>query len=214
MSVVFGHLAEYRDGIIITIELALLSYVFAAIIGVVLASFRVSPVPPLQRAASLYVGFFRNTPLVVLFALFFFGLTKVGIQYSPFVSSIIVLSAYTGAYVGEAVRSGVNSVSKGQAEAARAIGLNFRQVLSLVILPQALRTVVAPLGNLFIANAKNTSIAFTISVIELTGTANQLTTRFAEPIPIFLAAAVGYLAIVIPAGLVFGAIESKVAIKR
>jgi glutamate transport system permease protein len=214
VDVVFENIGAYADGVLTTIRLALLSFAFAMVIGVVIASFRVSPIPPLRRFATFYVALFRNTPLVVLMAFFFFGLTKIGIRYPPFTSAAIVLSAYTGAYISEAVRSGVNSVSKGQAEAARAIGLNFVQVLTLVILPQALRTVVAPIGNLFIANAKNTSIAYTIGLVELTGTASQLTTQLARPLQLFGAAAIAYVLMIIPTGLLFGAIEQRVAIRR
>lgn len=180
----------------------------------VIASCRVSPVPPLQRFGSVYVSIFRNTPLLVLFFLFFFGFPKLGFQYSPFVSSIIVLSAYTGAYIGEAVRSGINSVSTGQAEAARAIGLRFTQLLALVVIPQALRTVVQPIGNLFIANTKNTSIALTIGVLELTGVANRLANQTAQVIAAFLGAALIYVILLVPAGAVIGWIETRVAIKR
>jgi glutamate transport system permease protein len=214
VGVVFENFAAFVDGVWVTVRLALLSFALAMLIGVFIAAFRVSPIPPLQKFATFYVAMFRNTPLVVLFALFFFGLTKVGIRYPPFTSSVLVLGAYTGAYISEAVRSGVNSVSRGQAEAARAIGLNFLQVLSLIVLPQALRTVVAPIGNLFIANVKNTSIAFTIGVVELTGTASTLTSVLARPLPLFGAAAFAYVLLIIPSGFVIQAIEQKVAIRR
>jgi glutamate transport system permease protein len=180
----------------------------------VVAAFRVSPAPPLRIAGAWYVEVFRNIPLPVLFAVFFFGFPKIGVLYSPFTSAIIVLSVYTGAFLAETVRSGINTVARGQAEAARAIGLTFPQTLRIVILPQALRTVVAPVGNIFIALIKNSSIAFTISVAELTGVADQLQTVTARPVEVFLGAAVGYLILTLPSGAVFAAIEQRVAIKR
>jgi glutamate transport system permease protein len=196
------------------VALTVLSFAAALAVGTVVAAFRVSPVPPLRWAATVYVELVRNTPLTVLFVLFFFGLTKVGVKYSPFVSSVIVLGGYTSTFVGETVRSGINAVASGQAEAARSLGLTFPQVMSIVVLPQAFRTVVGPLGSLFIALIKNSSIASVISVLELTEVADRLNTATARPIPVFLGAAAGYLLLALPSGLVVGAIERRVAIKR
>src|SRR3954451_11840333 len=184
----------------VTVQLTVLGFIFASAIGIVVAACRVSPVPPLRLAGTLYVEVFRNIPLIVLFVLFFFGFPKIGIKYSPFASSVIVLSVYTGAFIGETVRAGINTVAKGQAEAARAIGLTFGQTLRIVILPQALRSVVAPLGNLFIALIKNSSLAYTISVVELTGTADRLTTDTSQPLAVFGGAFIAYLILTLPAG--------------
>src|SRR5688572_19262731 len=189
-----------------TVSLTLLAFTAAMVVGTVVAAFRVSPVPPLRWAGATYVELVRNTPLAVLFVLFYFGVTKVGIIYGPFTSAVIVLGAYTGAFVAETVRSGVNAVATGQAEAARALGLTFPQVLRIVVLPQAFRTVVAPLGNLFIALTKNSSVASVISVLELTEVADRLNTSTARPIPVFLGAAVAYLVLTMPSGWAVGAI--------
>ena len=101
---------------------------------------------------------------------------------------MIILSIYTGAFIGEAVRAGINTVAVGQVEAARAIGLTFTQVLGLVVLPQALRSVVQPVGSLFSALVRNTSLAYAISVVELTGTADRIGNETAEYLPAFLGA--------------------------
>jgi glutamate transport system permease protein len=179
-----------------------------------MASFRVSPVPPLRAAGTAYVEVVRNIPLAVLMVLFFFGFPKLGIAYSPFVSAVIVLSAYTGAFMTETIRAGINTVARGQVDAARAVGLTFPQVLGLVVLPQALRSVVAPLGNLFIALTKNTSIAFLISTPELTRVTHELAFETAQPLAVFLGTAVAYLLLTLPSGLVFGAIERRAAVRR
>lgn len=205
---------RFVEGALVTLRLTLLSFVGAMAIGVVIASFRVSPIPPLRRFSSAYVSVFRNTPLLVIFFLFFFGLPKVGILFQPFTSAVIVMSMYTGAYMGEVVRSGINAVSAGQMEAGRAIGLNFVQLLRLIVVPQALRTVVAPIGNLFIANAKNTSIALTIGVVELTSVSRELINRTAEVWPSLLGAAAIYTMALLFSGYLFGAIERRVAIAR
>lgn len=214
MDVVFDNLDVFFAGLRTTVSLTLLSYTAALVIGIVVAACRVSPVPPLRFAGAFYVETVRNTPLTVLFVLFFFGLTKVDIKYSAFITAVIVLGGYTGAFVGETVRSGINTVSRGQAEAARSLGLTFPQVLGIVVLPQALRTVVAPLGSLFVALIKNSSIAALIAVPELVYRTDSLSNDTARPIPIFLGAAIAYLLLTIPSGFAIRAIERRTAIKR
>ena len=191
-----------------TVSLTLLSFAVAFVIGIVVAACRVSPVPPLRVAGAFYVETVRNTPLTVLFVLFFFGLTKVGISYAAFTTAIIVLGGYTGAFVGETVRSGINSVSRGQAEAAARSGSRSRRCLRIVVLPQALRTVVAPLGSLFIALIKNSSIAVVIvgAGADRPAPKTSPTTRPAA-IPVYLGAAVAYLMLTMPSGSAFGALE-------
>ncbi len=156
----------------------------------------------------------RNCPLTVLFFLFWFGLPNAGVQFPRFVSAVIVLAVYTGAFVAESIRAGINTVAAGQAEAARSLGLTFVQVLGQIVLPQALRSVVAPLGNVFIALIKNSSIAYTISVVELTGQAQTLAVRTTEVFPVFAAAAAGYLVLTLPSGFAVGWLERRLAIKR
>lgn len=214
MGVVFDNLDLYWEGMRTTASLTLLSFAVAFFIGIAVAAFRVSPVPPLRAAGTAYVEVFRNIPLPVLFVLFFFGFPKIGVIYSPFTSAIVVLSVYTGAFLGETIRAGINTVARGQAEAARAIGLTFPQTLRIVVLPQALRTVVQPTGNIFSALIRNSSIAYTISVAELTGVADRLNTATAKPVPVFVGAALAYLVMTLPAGAAIGAIERKVAFKR
>ena len=214
MDVVFDNLDLFLKGMRLTVALTLLSYVVAFVIGTLIAAFRVSPVPPLRAVGAFYVATVRNTPLAVLMIGFLFGGGDVGLLYSYFTTAVIVLSVYTGSFVAEAIRSGVNAVARGQAEAARALGLTFPQVLRIVVLPQALRTVVAPLGSIFIALIKNSALAALISVNELGGTTEQLINETARATPIFLGAALGYLALTVPSGLLLGVIERRVAIKR
>lgn len=178
------------------------------------AAFRVSPVAPLRAAGTVYVEVIRNCPLTVLFVLFFFGLPNAGIIYPRFASAVIVLGIYTSSFVAEVVRAGINTVSTGQVEAARSIGLTFPQVLGDVVLPQALRSVVSPLGNLFVALVRNSSIAYTISVVELTGTFQRVAIESAEFFPALLAVATIYLAITLPAGYLIGVLERRLAVRR
>ncbi len=214
MGVVFDNLGAFGEGLRTTAALAVLSYLVAFLVGTFVAALRVSPVLPLRWLGTVWTEILRNTPLTVLFFVFFFGFTKLGILYGPFRSAVIVLGCYTSAFVAETVRSGINSVSPGQAEAARALGLTFPQVLGTIVLPQALRTVVAPLGSLFIALTKNTSIAFTVAVVELTRVVNDLANQTGEAIPLYAGAAVAYLLLTLPSSAAIGAIERKVAIRR
>jgi glutamate transport system permease protein len=214
VSVVLDNLDVFLDGMRRTVELSVLSFVLAFLLGIFVAALRVSPVPPLRWASTTYIELVRNTPLLVLLYIMVFAVPSIGFTYSYFASAVIVLTAYTATFVGETVRSGINSVSTGQAEAARAIGLTFPQVLRLVVLPQALRTVVGPLGGIFIALLKNSGVAVAINVPELTSAASDIGTRTADFIPAFLGAAVAYLLLTIPSGFATTWIERRLAIKR
>ncbi len=214
MDVVLDNLDFYWEGFRTTVVLTGASFAIAFVVGVLVAAFRVSPVPPLRLAGAVWVELLRNTPLAVLFFLFIFGLPKAGLLYGPLVSAIIVLSAYTSTFVAETVRAGINSVSRGQAEAARALGLTFPQVLGGIVLPQALRTVVAPLGSVLIALIKNSGIASAFLVVELTFVAETLGNSTAQPIAAFLGAALAYVLLALPTGWGVGILERRVAIKR
>jgi glutamate transport system permease protein len=214
VHVLIDNAGAFGSGFRLTVLLTLASFAGALVIGIVVASCRVSPVAPLRAAGTAYVETLRNIPLLALLFLFFFGFPKLGIRYPPFPSAALVIAAYTGAFVAEAVRSGVNTVARGQAEAARALGLTFGQSLRLVVLPQALRAVVAPIGNLFIALIKNTSLASTISVMELGFVTDKLINETAQPVALLFGAAVAYLVLALTASYAFQAIEHRVAIKR
>lgn len=214
MNVVTDNLAFYLRGMGTTALLSLASFALAMLVGVVVAGFRVSPIPPLRWVGTFYVETVRNTPLLVLLFLFVFGLTKVGILFGYFTSAVIVLGGYTGALVAETVRAGINSVAVGQAEAARALGLTFPQILGRVILPQALRTVVGPLGGLFVALIKNSALASLISVVDLTGVADRVTTATARPLEAFGVAGLAYVALAIPTGLAVGWLDRRLAVRR
>lgn len=214
MNVIVDNLDVFLEGMRLTALLSLLSFAMAMVLGTLVAGMRVSPVPPLRWASTTYIELIRNTPLLVLMYLFFFGFPSIGFRYSPFVSAIIVLTAYTGTFVAETVRSGINSVSKGQAEAARAIGLTFPQTLGVVVMPQALRTVVGPLGGIFIALLKNSSLAVVIGVSELTSAAERVGTDTARFIPAYLGAAAFYLMMTVPSGFAVAWLDRRTAIKR
>jgi glutamate transport system permease protein len=199
-----------------TLSLAVVSGVCALLLGTVLAGMRVSPVPPLRGLATFYVEVFRNTPLTVVFFFLAFGIVEIDLQFpSRFITAVAALSLYTAAFVCEALRSGINAVPPGQAEAARALGLTFGQALRQVVLPQAFRTVVPPLGNVWIALAKNTSIAAGFAVTELTASLQRLANVNADQLlAVFAAVVAGYLVITLPSAWLIRVVENRVAIVR
>ena len=204
-----------RDAFGQTLLLSVLSGVLALVLGVVLATMRVSPIPPLRGLATFYVEAFRNTPLTVVFFFVLFRLPQIDTVVSFFTGAVIAVGMYTAAFVAEAVRSGINSVSPGQAEAARALGLGFGQSLREVVLPQAFRTVVPPLGSVFIAMVKNTSIAAGFSVSELSSTLPRLVNANAgDLLVVLLGVVVGYMIITVPMAYAVNRLERRVAILR
>ena len=199
-----------------TLSLAVASGVCALVLGTVLAAMRVSPVAPLRGLATFYVEVFRNTPLTVVFFFLAFGIVQIDLQFpSRFITAVAALSLYTAAFVCEALRSGINAIPPGQAEAARALGLTFGQSLRQIVLPQAFRTVVPPLGNVWIALAKNTSIAAGFAVTDLTAALQRLANANADQLlAVFAAVVLGYLVITLPSAWLIRAIENRVAIVR
>ena len=205
-----------RDAFLTTLSLALLSGLFSLLLGTVLVAMRVSPVAPLRGLATFYVEVFRNTPLTVVFFFLVFGIVQIDLSFpSRFIAAVSALSLYTAAFVAEALRSGINAVPPGQAEASRAIGLTFGQSLREVVLPQAFRTVVPPLGNVWIAMVKNTSIAAGFAVTELTASLQRLSNANAgELLLVLLAVVAGYMLITVPSAVFINRVERRVAILR
>jgi len=198
-----------------TIRLTGLSATVALVLGTVLAAMRVAPAPPLRWAGATYVDLVRNTPLTLVFVLVVFGLPELGFQLSFFLRAAIALSIYTAAFVAEALRSGINAVQSGQAEAARAIGMTFGQTLREVVLPQAFRTVIPPLGNILIALTKNSAIAEAFGVVEATGTFDNLIRDYPESFwALFIGTASGYVVIVLAISGVLRVVERRSVVLR
>jgi glutamate transport system permease protein len=212
----------YFNGFLGTLRICLFAAVGALVLGTLLAAFRVSPAPPLRFLGLAWVTVFRNSPLAVTLFTFAFALPLVGIKFPTFGGNaffwpgVTGLICYTAAFVCEAVRSGINSVPPGQAEAARAVGLTFQQTLGSVVLPQAIRTVVPPLGSVIIAMIKNSAIVGAFGVAgELFSVDSALsaTGRYSA-LSSLTGVAIAYLVITIPAGIALGAIERRIEVKR
>lgn len=206
----------------INIQLAFWAAIGSLILGTVLALMRISPVASLRWAGAAYVNIFRNTPLTIIIA---FGVLGLYAQLNLILAddfdlnffriAVLGLSVYHAAFVCESIRSGVNTVPLGQAEAARAIGLSFLPAARLVIMPQAFRGAIAPLGNTMIALTKNTTVAAAGSVAETAGLMLAMIEFRSDVIlMIFLTFAVGYVILVIPIGLLTTYLSKKLAVAR
>ncbi|MEU7087436.1 amino acid ABC transporter permease [Streptomyces achromogenes] len=215
MNVLLDHLADFREGFIGTVLLTLASGLLAMILGVVIAGFRVSPVPPLRMFGTAWVTLFRNTPLTLLFLIAWFVVPVIFVPgLSPWTKALLALGFYTSAFVCEAVRSGINTVPMGQAEAARSLGMSFSQTLRLIILPQATRSVIAPLSSIFIALTKNSAIAGAFSVTELFGVQKLLSDKGFPIAWIFLWVALGYLVVTFSISGLFRLLERRLGVAR
>ncbi len=215
MDFLIENFDTFADAFGETLLMALLAGVLALVLGTALAAMRVSPIPPLRGLATFYVEVFRNTPLTVVFVMIIFGLPEIDAGVSPFPGAVLSVGLYTAAFVCEAIRSGINSISAGQAEAARAIGLTFGQSLREVVLPQAFRTVVPPLGNVWIAMVKNTSIAAGFFIPELSSLLPRFSNSDADHlIAILIGIVIAYLLITLPSAYAVSRLEKRAVILR
>ncbi|GGN17347.1 amino acid ABC transporter permease [Lentzea pudingi] len=191
------------EGFLNTVALTVLSFAVALLVGLLVAVLRIVPVPLLRGAGAVYVEVWRNVPLLAWLVLFVFGLPEVGVTMPLFWTACTAIALYEAAFVAEALRSGVRSVASGQGEAARALGLSFRQSLWHVVLPQALKRVVQPLANIAIALTMATALAGVVGVVDMTRAAQRINLELAQPLLVFTGVGLCYL--VMAAGIGFGA---------
>lgn len=214
----------FLDGLLGTVKLSVVAGILSTILGLVVAAMRVSPIPALRVAGTAWSGFFRNTPLTLVFLGTSVVLPIIGIRFAWadaigldtfFIFAVIALSTYTSCFVADAIRSGFNSVPVGQAEAARAVGMTFGQTLRLVVLPQALRTVLPPLASMYIAMIKNSAIAEFFNVGELTKFFDDSVRDHPEHLYAeFIAVALGYIVLTLLVSAAFNLAERKLAVTR
>jgi len=235
VSVILDHLDVFAGGFWLTLQLCFLAAIGALLIGTVIAVMRISPVPPLRALGTAYVTVFRNVPLTIVFFFSAFALpalgsnadflripgvdqifTRLGIDLPYFRFAIIALSLYTGAFICEALRAGINAVPAGQAEAARAIGLTFGQNLRFVVLPQAWKAAIVPLGSVIIAMIKNSALAGFFGVVgDLSNSGYSLITVQGEPaIPVMIGISIGFLIMTVPLGVLLDRVEKQRAVAR
>ncbi|MFJ9839374.1 amino acid ABC transporter permease [Kitasatospora sp. NPDC101155] len=214
MKTLTDNWSTYWDGFLGTLSLFAVSAVLSLVLGVLIAGFRVSPVRPLRVFGTVWVTLLRNTPLTLLFFIVVLGLPRFNITLPFYTFAVLALGCYTSAFVCEAMRSGINTVPSGQGEAARSLGLGFGQTMGLVVLPQAYRSVVGPIGSVMIALVKNSAIAGSFSVTELLGTYRTINELGYSIVWTFVWIAVGYLIITFAVSAVFNLLERRVAVSR
>ncbi|CAM5283713.1 MULTISPECIES: amino acid ABC transporter permease [Streptomyces] len=224
----FDFISDYDDPTLlgafwVTVQLTVFSAIGSLIWGTLLAAMRVSPVPLMRGFGTAYVNIVRNIPLTVIVVFSSLGLADIfgvtmgapdDFELQGFRLAVISLVAYTAAFVCEALRSGINTVPVGQAEAARAIGLSFSQVLRLIVLPQAFRSVIGPLANVLIALTKNTTVAATIGVAEAALLMKEMIENEAQTVLIGAVFAFGFVVLTLPTGLILGWLSKRLAVKR
>lgn len=209
---------QYRDlffeGLLATLQLTVLSFLFAMLVGTVMAIFRISPIAPLRAVGLIYVDIFRNVPLLSLIIVVVYALPEIGLMWSYNNSVIISMSLVGGAFICESLRAGINSVPAGQIEAARSLGLGFTGTVRYVVLPQAFRSMVQPLVTTFIGIFLSSSLAGTVGVMDLTATVTYINNREARGLMTFMVAAIIYLVISLGAGAVGDRLERKLRVLR
>ena len=219
-------LSTYGDDILRafwgTIQLAVLATIGSLVLGTLVAVLRLSPVSLFRWMGTWYVNTFRNTPLTLLMVFSILAMSFIlGIQLDPtdikgnaFRWAAVMLSVYHGAFICEALRSGVNTIPVGQAEAARSIGLTFGQSMREVLLPQAFRGAIAPIGSTIIALVKNTTVAAVIVSVEAAGQMKVIIENEGSSPSVFLVFALGFVILTLPLGLAFTSLSRRLAVKR
>jgi glutamate transport system permease protein len=215
MQVIIDNLDRYLAGFGATLQLLVISGLAALVIGTFVAVLRISPVAALRAFGATYTEIIRNTPLTLVLFFCAIVLPLLGARDSYFTFALIGLALYTSPFVAEALRSGIDGVPIGQAEAARSLGLGFSQAVGLVILPQAFRMIIPPLINVFIALTKNTSVAGGFFVVELFAVGRELANGNGNAvIAVLLGVATFYLLITIPLGILAAQLERRLVVQR
>ena len=216
LDVLTDNFGEFASGFWVTVRLVAIAFAIALAVGTVVAALRIAPVRWLQRLGGVYVEVFRNVPLLVLLFISFAGLRRAGLNVNAWVAGTASLGLYTAAYVAEVLRSGVFSVGKGQIEASLSLGFTYPATLRRIVLPQAFRTVISPLGSLTIAMIKNSAIVGVslLALPDLLKQARIVQARTFQTDEAFFWAAVGYLLLTGAVTLAVRSLERRFSIRR
>ncbi|MFS3914194.1 amino acid ABC transporter permease [Bacillus australimaris] len=201
----------YLEGFKYTIGASVIALIGSFLIGTLIAIMRIAPLRPLNWLGTTYVEFIRNIPLLLITFVFFFGLPVLGIVADGFTAGTIALAIYTSAFIAEAIRAGIQAVPLGQMEAARASGLSYGGTMRYIILPQAIKIVIPPLGNQFINLVKNSSILGVIAGFDLMYQGDLIASRTFVTFDVYIFVAMFYLLLTIPLSLGVGYLERKLA---
>ena len=216
-KVLSNNFPDYLSGFLTTCQVVGAAFLIAMVVGVTVGALRAAPSTFLNRIGFIYVEFFRNIPLLVLVYLVYDGINRAGIvSLDRFIAGAACLGLYTAAYVAESIRSGVFAVGQGQVEAGLSLGFTQREVLTKIVLPQAIRTVIPPIGNLVIAMTKNSAIlgGSLLAINDLLLRTRQIYATNFKLYQTFLWATIGYLIITITMTVIVRKLETRLAIRR
>lgn len=199
-------------GSVMTVELTVITLILGTLLGIFLALLKLSKNIILRSLSGFYTWIFRGTPLLLQLFFFYYGLPFIGIELTPFMAAVLGLGLNCGAYMAEIIRGGIQSINKGQFEAAKALGFSYGETMRKIILPQTWKVIIPPVGNEFISILKDTSLVSTIAMVELMRSAQQIYASSFDPISVFLTAAVLYLIMTTVFTTVFGIFERRLAI--
>lgn len=210
-SLLIDHYDTFLKGFLNTIWASLLGLLGSFVLGTVIAVFRITRSRALRWFGTAYVEFLRNIPLLLVVFLFYLGLPSLGVTLSGFASGTMGLAVYTSAFIAEAIRAGIMAVPKGQTEAARSSGLTYVQAMLYVVLPQAIKLVIPPLGNQFINLVKNSSILSIVAGFDLMYYGDIIATETFDTINTYIFVALFYLLLTLPLSYGTRVLERKLA---
>lgn len=210
-AILTENLDLYLEGFKYTVIASFIALVSSFVLGTVIAVMRIAPIKLLNWVGTTYVEFVRNIPVLIITFFFYFGLSSIGVEFDGLTAGTIALAIYTAAFIAEAIRAGILAVPKGQMEAARSSGLTYNQAMKLIILPQAIKIVIPPLGNQFINLVKNSSILGVIAGLDLMYQADLISSRSFVTFDVYIFVALFYLILTIPLSLGVGYLERRLA---
>jgi glutamate transport system permease protein len=214
MKIIADNWPALWHGMVKSLGLTFFGFVLGALIGVVITVFRVSPIRPLRIVATAYSSLMVYTPILFLMFVAFYGLPKLGLLLNSFRTAVLCVALYLGGYIAEALRAGLNTVPSGQAEAARSIGLTFAQTLRHVVLPQAVRSSVGPLGVLLNASYRNVAAAGAIGVLEFVKAGRDIAEQTAKGSPLFLVQFSGFIILGFATAWITQRLDRRLEVKR
>lgn len=211
ISILFKHGDRFMEGFLNTVEISLIALAGSFILGALIAVLRISPVRLLNWIGTAYVEFIRNIPLLLVVYFFYLGLPRLGIPLDGFQSGTLGLTVYTGSFIAECIRAGIQAVPKGQSEAARATGMTYGQTMLHVVLPQAIKIAVPSIGNQFLNLVKNSSVLAVVSGMDLMYYADLINSDTFLPLTVYTIVAVFYLILTVPLSFGIHYLERRLA---
>jgi len=212
---VWGGLPELLKGTVVTIEVTAAAFLLSAVLGLLVGIIRLNPARRvLYGIASAYVAFIRGTPLLVQLFLLFFGLPQFGILLPAWLCGVIGLGIYSGSYVSEVVRGAIQSIDRGQMEAARSLGMSYREAMWEVVLPQAFRRMLPPLGNETIALIKNSALVSLLTIDDVMREGQRIISTSFRALEVYIAVALIYFVLTNAATWILRQLEKRLTVER